>query len=161
GLFAFGTLVVVIGGIVALIHLRRSEEARGKVRDWIDEHDSEPFWKHVAKVARPVWHVLLSPAAKVADMAAWFTTDRVTPGNLGPELTTLLMLALLGGFSFLMIGDLILNHPYPRIDRWAADVAERLRNEMVLDIARVVTDIGSSWVTAALTLATAVFALVK
>ncbi len=73
GLFAFGTLVVVIGGIVALIHLRRSEEARAKVRDWIDEHDSEPFWKHVAKIARPVWHVLLSPAAKVADMAARFT----------------------------------------------------------------------------------------
>lgn len=161
GLFAFGTLVVVIGGIVALIHLRRSEEARAKVRDWIDEHDEEPFWKHVAKIARPVWHVLLSPAAKVADMAARFTTDRVTPGNLGLELTTLLMLALLGGFSFLMIGDSILNNPNPRIDRWAADVAERLRNETVLDVARVVTDVGSSWVTAALTLATAVFALVK
>ena len=37
GLFAFGTLVVVIGGIVALIHLRRSPEARAKVRDFIDE----------------------------------------------------------------------------------------------------------------------------
>ena len=42
GLFAFGTLVVVIGGIVALIHLRRSPEARAKVRDWIDARDDEP-----------------------------------------------------------------------------------------------------------------------
>jgi undecaprenyl-diphosphatase len=161
GLFAFGTLVVVIGGIVALIHLRRSPEARAKVRDFIDEHDSEPGWKHVAKVARPVWHVLLSPAAKVADMAARFTTDRVTPGNLGLELTTLLMLALIGGFSFFLIGDAILNNPNPRIDRWAADVAERLHHETLVDIARVVTELGSSPVTAALTAATAVFALVR
>jgi undecaprenyl-diphosphatase len=161
GLFAFGTLVVVIGGIVVLIHLRRSEEARAKVRDWIDEHDEEPFWKHVAKIARPVWHVLLSPAAKVADMAARFTADRVTPGNLGLELTTLLMLALIGSFNFFLIGDAILNNPYPRIDRWAADIAERLSNDMVIDIARVVTDIGSSYVTGALVLVAAVFAAVR
>lgn len=161
GLFAFGTLVVVIGGIVALIHLRRSPETRAKVRDWIDEHDSEPGWKHVAKVARPVWHVLLSPAAKVADMAARFTADRVTPGNLGLELTTLLSLALVGSFSFFLFGDAILNNPEPRIDRVAADLADRLYNEPLIDIARVVTDIGSSPVTAALTLAAAIFAAVR
>lgn len=161
GLFAFGTLVVVIGGIVALIHLRRSEEARGKVRDWIDEHDEEPGWKHVAKIARPVWHVVLSPAAKVADVAARFTTDRVTPGNLGLELTSLLALALVGSFSFFLIGDAILNNPEPRIDRWAADIAERLHNETVVDIARVVTEIGSSPVTAVLTLAVVIFALAR
>ena len=114
GLFAFGTLVVVIGGIVTLIHLRRSPEARAKVRDWIDAHDEEPGWKHVAKIARPVWHLLLNPAAKVADMAARFTADRVTPGNLGLELTTLLALGLIGAFSFFLIGDAILNNPNPR-----------------------------------------------
>ena len=161
GLFAFGTLVVLIGGIVALIHLRRSPEARAKVRDWIDAHDEEPGWKHVAKIARPVWHVLLSPAAKVADMAARFTADRVTPGNLGLELTTLLALGLIGAFSFFLIGDAILNNPNPRIDRWAADIADRLHNDMVVDVARVVTDIGSSPVTAILALATAIFAAVK
>ncbi len=161
GLFAFGTLVVVIGGIVALIHLRRSPEARAKVRDWIDDHDEEPGWKHVAKIARPVWHVLLSPAAKVADMTARFTADRVTPGNLGLELTTLLALGLVGAFSFFLIGDAILNNPNPRIDRMAADLADRLHNETIVDVARVVTDIGSSPVTAILTLATAIFAAVK
>lgn len=161
GLFAFGTLVVVIGGIVTLVHLRRSPEARAKVRDFIDEHDEEPGWKHVAKIARPVWHVLLSPAAKGADVAARFTADRVTPGNLGLELTSLLTLALVGSFSFFLIGDAILNNPEPRIDRVAADIAERLHNEMLIDIARVVTDIGSSPVTAVLTVAAAIFALAR
>jgi undecaprenyl-diphosphatase len=159
GLFAFGTLVVIIGGLVALIHLRRSREARAKVRDWIDERDDQRGWKHVAKVARPVWHVLLSPAAKIADMAARFTTDRVTPGNLGLELTTLLMLALIGGFNFFLIGDAILNNPTPRIDRWAADLAERLHNETVVDIARVVTELGSSPVVGVLVLLTVLWTL--
>jgi len=161
GLFAFGTLVVLIGGVVTLIHLRRSEKARAAVRDWIAEHDEEPGFKHVAKVARPAWHTVLSPAARAADVTARFTTDRVTPGNLGLELTTLLTLALLGGFNFLMIGDAILNTPEPRVDRWAADVARQLRSEPLLDVARVVTELGSSSVTAVLTLATAVFAVVK
>jgi undecaprenyl-diphosphatase len=161
GLFAFGTLVVIIGGLVALIHLRRSREARAKVRDWIEERDDQPGWKHVAKVARPVWHMLLSPAAKIADVSARFTTDRITPGNLGLELTTLLMLALIGGFNFFLIGDAILNNPNPRIDRWAADLAERLRHDTLVDVARVVTELGSSPVTAVLTLATAIFALIK
>ncbi|MBE2318817.1 bifunctional DedA family/phosphatase PAP2 family protein [Solirubrobacter sp. CPCC 204708] len=161
GLFALGTTVVVIGGIVALVHLRRSPEARAKVREFISEHDQEPGWKHVAKVARPLWHMLLSPAARVADVAARFTADRVTPGNLGLELTTLLTFALAGSFSFFLIGDAILNNPEPRIDRMAADLAERLRSETLVDVARVVTEIGSSPVTAALTLATAGFAAVK
>jgi membrane protein DedA with SNARE-associated domain len=158
GLFAFGLFVVVVGGIVALIHLRRSPEARARVRDFIDERDSNPGWKQLAKVSRPVWHFALRPAAAVADFFARFTQARVTPGNLGLELTTLLALLVVGTFSFLAIGDAILNNPEPRIDRWAAHIAEQLRSEPFVGIAKVVTELGSSPVTAALTLATAIFA---
>src|SRR5262249_51415008 len=84
-----------------------------------------------------------------------------TPGNLGLELTTLLALLIVGTFSFLAIGDAILNNPEPRIDRMAADLAEQLRREPFVGIAKVVTDVGSSPVTAALTLATAIFAAVR
>jgi undecaprenyl-diphosphatase len=161
GLFAFGTLVVVIGGIVALIHLRRSEASRARVRDFIDEHDDEPGWRLVARFARPAWHAVLNPTARVADVTARFTADRVTPGNLGLELTTLLAFALIGSFSFFLIGDAVLSTPEPRIDRVAADVAARLRTDTLVDVARIVTDVGSSPVTAALGLATAVFAWVK
>jgi undecaprenyl-diphosphatase len=161
GLFAFGTFVVVVGGITALIHLRRSPEARAKVRDFIDERDEKPGWKQLAKIARPVWHFALRPAAAVADFSARFTQERVTPGNLGLELTTLLALLVVGTFSFLALGDSILNNPAPRIDRWAADIAEGLQREPFVAIAKVVTDLGSSPVTAALTLSTAVFAAVR
>jgi undecaprenyl-diphosphatase len=161
GLFAFGTLVVVVGGIVALIHLRRSPEARAKVREFIDERDEKPGWKQLARVSRPVWHFVLRPVAAVADLFARFGQARVTPGNLGLELTTLLALMVVGGFSFLALGDAVLNNPNPRIDRWAASVAAELRREPFVGIARVVTEIGSSPVTAALTLATAIFAAAR
>jgi membrane protein DedA with SNARE-associated domain/membrane-associated phospholipid phosphatase len=161
GLFALGTLVVVIAGIVALIHLRRSPEARAKVRDWIDERNDRRGWSIVARIARPVWHFLLKPAAIVADLTARFTQGRLTPGNLGLELTTLLALATVGAFSFFLLGDIVLNVGEPRIDRWAGDVAERLNMDMAVSVAKVVTDLGSSPVTAILTAATAIFAAVR
>jgi membrane protein DedA with SNARE-associated domain/membrane-associated phospholipid phosphatase len=161
GLFALGTLVALIAAIVALIHLRRSPEARAKVRDWIDERDDRPGWSVLAKISRPVWHMVLKPAAAVADFSARFTQARVTPGNLGLELTTLLALALVGAFSFFFLGDVVLNTPDPRIDRWAADIAEQLRMDQLVSVAKVVTEIGSSPVTATLTALTAVFAAVR
>ena len=84
GLFAFGTLVVLVGGIVALIHLRRSPEARAKVREFIDERDDRPGWKQLAKIARPVWHMVLKPTAAVADFSARFTTAPRHPGQPRP-----------------------------------------------------------------------------
>ena len=149
GLFALGTLVALIAGIVALIHLRRSPEARAKVRDWIDERDDRPGWRDAGEdLAARSGTCCCRPVAAVADFAARFSLDRLTPGNLGLELTTLLALALVGGFAFFLLGDVVLLQGEPRIDQWAEDVARRLRNDMLVDIAKVVTHIGSSPVTA-------------
>ncbi len=149
GLFAFGTLIVLIGGIVALIHLRRSPEARRRVREWIDARDDRPGWRIVAKLSRPVWHMVLKPTAAVADFAARFGQDRITPGNLGLELTTLLALIAVGTFSFFLLGDIVMLPGEPRIDRWAFRIADELRSAMLVDVAKVVTHIGSSPVTGA------------
>jgi len=161
GLFAFGTLVTLIVVIVGLIHLRRSAEARAKVRDWIDERDDQPGWSVLAKIARPAWHLALRPAAAFADVTARFSAERLTPGNLGLELTTLLALALVGGFSFFLLGDVVLLEGEPRIDEWAGDLATELYSQPLVDIAKVVTELGSSPVTGALALATALFAAVR
>ena len=131
------------------------------MRDWIDERDDRPGWRILAKIARPVWHLLLKPVAAVADMTARFSLDRLTPGNLGLELTTLLAFALVGGFSFFLLGDIVLLEGEPRIDAWAEDIAARLRNDMVVDVVKVVTHIGSSPVTGTLVAATAIFAAVR
>jgi undecaprenyl-diphosphatase len=143
GLFAFGTLVVVIAAIVALIRLRRDAEARAKVAAWLDERSDQRGWKHVVKLARPAWRLIGRPAAAVADVTARFSADRFTPGNLGLELTTMLALLAVGSFSFFLLGDIVQQPGEPRIDRWAADLADRLNMDQLVSLAKVVTRLGS------------------
>jgi membrane protein DedA with SNARE-associated domain/membrane-associated phospholipid phosphatase len=161
GLFAFGTLVVVIAAIVALIRLRRDAEARAKVVAWLDERKDQRGWKHVVKLARPAWRFLGRPAAAVADMTARFSADRLTPGNLGLELTTLLALAAVGTFSFFLLGEIVQQPGEPRIDRWAADVAERLNMDQLVSLAEVLTALGSLAVAIAAVVLTAGWALIR
>ncbi len=147
GLFAFGTLVVVIAAIVALVHLRRNADARAKVREFLDARQDQRLWRIVARVAKPSWRLVLNPIAA-----------RLTPGNLGLELTTLFALFIVATFSFFGLGELVGNRGEPHIDRWAADIAEKLRMDVLVNVAKVVTDLGSSYVTAVLTLVAAIFA---
>jgi undecaprenyl-diphosphatase len=83
------------------------------------------------------------PAAVIADMTARFSVDRLTPGNLGLELTTLLALLAVGTFNFFLLADVILAPGEPRIDHWAEDVARRLYVDALVSAAKVVTNLGS------------------
>jgi membrane-associated phospholipid phosphatase len=79
---------------------------------------------------------------------------------LGLELTTALTALSVGALAFGLLGELIREHPVPRIDVWAFDIADRLQMQMLVDLAKVVTELGSFPVTAALAFATAVWAIV-
>jgi undecaprenyl-diphosphatase len=157
GLFAFGTLIVVIAAIVALVHLRRSPETRAKVGAWLDERADRPGWKHVVKLARPAWRIVGRPAAAAAE----FLTERVTPGQLGLGLTTLLALAAVGSFTVVLLGEAVRAPGEPRIDRWAFDLLDPLQAEPIIGLAKMVTSLGSLAAMIAITAATAVWALVK
>jgi undecaprenyl-diphosphatase len=161
GLFAFGTLVVVIGAIVALIRLRRDAEARAKVAAWLDERSDRRGWKPVVKLARPAWRLIGRPAAAIADMTARFSADRLTPGNLGLELTTLLALAAVGSFSFFLLGDIVQQPGEPRIDRWAADVADRLNMDQLVSLAKALSLLGTFAAAAIAVALTAGWAAIK
>jgi membrane protein DedA with SNARE-associated domain/membrane-associated phospholipid phosphatase len=157
GLLAFGTLVAVIAAIVGLVHLRRNAEARANVRAWLDERADRPGWKPVVKLARPTWRIVGRPAAAVAE----FLTQRVTPGELGLEFTTLLALLAVGGFTVMLLGEAVLAPGEPRIDGWAFDIVDRLQTEPFIGIAKLVTHLGSLVVVVAITVATAVWAFAK
>jgi undecaprenyl-diphosphatase len=85
----------------------------------------------------------------------------VTPGNLGLELTTLLALLAVCTFSFFLLGDLVLAPGEPRIDRWAEDVAARLRSDVLVEAARLVTVVGASTATAIAVALTALWAALR
>jgi undecaprenyl-diphosphatase len=94
-------------------------------------------------------------------MATRFGVQRLTPGGLGLELTTLIALATVGVYAFFLIGDVVDELELPRIDQMAADVALELAVAPLIDIAKVATDIGSFPVTFAAALATATWVALR
>jgi membrane protein DedA with SNARE-associated domain/membrane-associated phospholipid phosphatase len=154
GLFAFGTVVVVIAALVILVKLQRDPARRARVRAWLDERSDNRFWAWVGRAAGPTWRLIGRPAA----MVAHFGTGRLTPGRLGLEFTTLLALAVVGTYSFFFIGHVVTETELPRIDDAAADLAVTLAVDPLISVAKVVTELGSFPVVAAAALATAIWA---
>ncbi len=161
GLFAFGTVVAVIAALFWLVQLRRDPEKRERVRVWLDEHRDKRGWRPIVRLAGPVWRVIGRPTAIGAEIAARFGRGRVTPGDLGLELTTLLALLAVGGYTFFVVGEVASQPGLSQLDRTAIEITERLTMDALVEIAKIVTELGSLPVAAALTLATAVWALTQ
>ena len=106
GLFAFGLVVALIVGIVFLVRLQRSPElrrahaARGSPRS----SRSRCCARSRRTCARP-GGASCSRSRSVSERPARFVWNRFTPGELGLEITTLLSLAAVGAFTFVLLGD--------------------------------------------------------
>jgi membrane protein DedA with SNARE-associated domain/membrane-associated phospholipid phosphatase len=161
GLFAFSTVVVVVAALVGLVRVRRDPELRARIRDWLDARRDHPVWGRVRRIAGPAWRLLGRPAAIATELAARFGFRRLTPGGLGLELTTLLALIAVGVYAFFFIGYLVTEPGLPNIDQAAADLASELSMQALIDLARVLTEIGSFPVTCAAALATAIWAATR
>jgi membrane protein DedA with SNARE-associated domain/membrane-associated phospholipid phosphatase len=146
GLFAFGFAVaLVVGGLYAR-RLTRDEAERARARRWLE--------------ARPGGALVLRAGGHAARPAR-FAYQRLTPGDLGLELTTLLALAAVGAFTFFGLEALLEDRVVLPLDREAFSIARSLRTAPVVEVVRVATDLGSLAVTSAAVLATAAWALVR
>jgi membrane protein DedA with SNARE-associated domain/membrane-associated phospholipid phosphatase len=161
GLFAFSSVVVVAGGFVALVQLRRDPEKRRRVREWLEQRRDRPGWSLVIRLAGPAWRLIGRPASAVADLTARFGIGRFTPGGLGLELTTLLALLAVGTYSFFFLGEIASQSGVPRIDEIAADVALELAVDPAIEVAKVVTELGSYPFVALVALATVAWTLLR
>jgi len=161
GLFAFGTFVAVVALLVWLVRLRRSPEQRRRVQAWLDERRDQPGWRYAVRLAGPLWRFVGRPTAGGADFAARFGFRRLTPGELGLEFTTMLALLAVGGFTFFFVGDIASEPGLPGIDRMAADVAERTTSDPLVEVAKVLTYLGSLTVVIPAIAATAAWAALR
>jgi undecaprenyl-diphosphatase len=143
GLLAFGTVVALGVGLYFLVRLRRDPELRERVKAWLREREDRPFMRPLVRLSGPAWRRVLRPTAEGVDATARFGLHRLTPGQLGLELTTLLALAGVGLFAFFVLGRTILESPEPRVDRIAFDVGRHLAAEPLTAVLRVATDLGS------------------
>jgi undecaprenyl-diphosphatase len=140
GALAFGTIVSVVVAGVVLHRITTDAAYRAKARAWIV---ARPGGATFLRVTGPVWERLAGPIR--------FFFARITPGELGLELTTLLALVIVGGFSLAYFG----NADVEMLDQRAFEVIDTVQNQGLTDVLRVLTDIGSLPVAAAVVLLTA------
>ena len=152
--FAFGVVVaVIVGSVYAWRRLRRPEERR-RLAAWARRQADRPLVRPVVVALRPVWRVVLRPAWRAAAPRLRFLWGRLTPGELGLELTTAVAVAGVGFYVFTLYVVILSGDLGPTaLDAELRDLARNLRVDMAVDIARVVTDLGSFPVFAAVALA--------
>ena len=141
GTLALGTTIVVLSGLFWLWRKLRDDERRREAAAWIDRQLDRPALRPLAVVVRPAWRFARGPLR--------FLWHRLTPGELGLELTTLLAIVAVGAFAFVAILIGLEHHPLIAGDRKAFTVADDMRTAWLDDAARAITHLGSSAVVGA------------
>jgi membrane protein DedA with SNARE-associated domain/membrane-associated phospholipid phosphatase len=135
GALALGAVIVLVVGIVWLVRWVRQAENRRRVGAWLERQGERPALRPLAAVVRPVARRSAGPAR--------FVWDRVTPGDLGLELTTVAAVAAVGGYTFVAHIAKLDAGVTPIGDRPALRMADRLDVAPIVDIAKVVTNLGT------------------
>ena len=131
GAFALGALIVIVVGVIALRrHLRVEENRRAAVR-WMEAHGATR------------WLVLLG---RRFGPQLGFLWDRVTPGGtFGLEFTTLMAILAVSLFVLVAYTVIVSGEPGPTPgDTTAFEFVERIRVDWLVDMAKVVTALGSA-----------------
>ena len=141
GLIWFGVFVGLVVGVVVLIRYLRVRANRRKV---VAEMERRRALLPVLALARR-----LRPQAR-------FLWQRLTPGGLGLELTTLMAVLAVGLFVLIAYWSTVAGDPAPTgADSAALDLADDIRAGWLDDLAEGVTFFGSLWVVGPLALAAA------
>jgi len=149
-IFGFGVTVAVIVGVVVAYRRRR------EIREWLNEHRRHPLLRPLFAVAAPLYRWLVRPVARFLAPYIRFVLHRLTPGELGLELTTLMAIAGVGIFVFVMYLAAVVHDPGPTpLDSDVLDLTEKLRTDVLVDVAKVVTALGAFPTVAGLVAATA------
>jgi membrane protein DedA with SNARE-associated domain/membrane-associated phospholipid phosphatase len=142
GALALGAVIVLVVGIVWLFRWVRQPENRRRVRAWLERQAERPALRPVAEVLRPV--------ARRSRRPARFVWDRVTPGDLGLELTTVAAVAAVGSYTFVAHLVKLDAGETPVADKQALRMVDRLDFAPLVDVAKIVTNLGAFPVTVGL-----------
>jgi membrane protein DedA with SNARE-associated domain/membrane-associated phospholipid phosphatase len=147
GLLVFGIVVGIVAALVVAYRFLREPENRRRV---VAEMERRRALRPILQLARG-----LQPQFA-------FLWRRLTPGGLGLEFTTLLAALSVGLFVLIAYWAVIAGDPGPTPgDRTALDVAHDLQANWLTDLGKVVTTLGSGWVTYPLATLAGVFLAVR
>ncbi len=159
--FAFGVVAgVIVAVVLAYRRLRRPEERR-RLSAWLDRQGQKPALRPLFAIARPVWRRLLLPLGRAVWPELRFLWERLTPGELGLELTTSLAVAGVGLYFFTLFTVVLSGDPGPTtLDTQWFDVVDKLHSKVLVDTAKAVSALGALPIVLALLLVTAVLLVV-
>ena len=135
GLFVFGITVAIIVALVAIYRFLREHENRKKLVAFLEK--------------RPLLRPLVALGRRFRPQAD-FAVRRLTPGGpLGLEVTSLLAVAAVGLYVLGAYWYIVSADPGPTgADQTAIDIVDSIRTGWLTDIAKVFTQLGSTWVLA-------------
>ena len=165
---AFGLVVgTAVGAVLAYRRLRHERE-RQRLARWLERQGRRPLLRpaaavarRVAAVARPVWRRALRPLWGRIRPLLGFVADRLGPGPLGLEFTSVLAVTLVGLYVFGLYSVILSGGTrLTPADQTLLDLAGQLRLDGVTDVLRLLTDLASLPVAAGLvTLASLLLAM--
>jgi membrane-associated phospholipid phosphatase len=128
----------------------------------LQRQERKPALRPLFAVARPVWRGVLRPVARVVGPWLRFLWNRMMPGELGLELTTALAVGGVGVYVFVLYTVILSGDPGPTpADTELVDLNERLRMDTLVDVAKLVTDLGAFPTVAALVVGACVLLAVR
>jgi len=133
GLVVFGIVVGVVVGVVVSYRFLRDPQNRRKLVTEMERRRALRPVVHLGRRLRPQFE---------------FLGRRLTPGGLGLEFTSLLAALSVGLFVLIAYWSVVAGDPGPTPgDQTAYDFVHDLQTGWLTDAAKVVTTLGSGWVT--------------
>jgi undecaprenyl-diphosphatase len=137
-IFGLGVTVAVIVGIVLAYKRRRA------IRAWLLAHQRHPLLRPLFAIGRPINRHVVQPVVRVVAPELRFLWNRVTPGELGLELTTTLAIGGVGLYVFALYVVVLAGDPgLTPLDQEMLDLTNEIHSGLLTDVAKVVTELGA------------------
>ena len=125
-------------------------------------HQRHPLIRPLFAIGRPLYRHVIGPLWQAVAPQARFLWERVTPGDLGLELTTAVATAAAGGFVFVLyVFELEPTLEPTPLDNELLEMSDRLHAALAVDLAQVLSALGSLPAVGALVAVTCVILAVR
>jgi undecaprenyl-diphosphatase len=152
GTLAFAILLGLFVGVYQAIKRLRHPEQRRALVEWLDRQTQRPLlrplgWlgRGIAAAFRPFWRYVLRPLWMLIAPPMRFLIGRLTPGELGIELTTLLAIAGVCIYTVVLQIDLLQTDALLPGDETALEIARDIEAGWLTSIAKVLAVLGRLW----------------
>jgi membrane protein DedA with SNARE-associated domain/membrane-associated phospholipid phosphatase len=134
-------LGVTVGVIVAIVV---AYKRRADIRAWLLAHEHHPLMRPLFAIGRPINRGLVMPVVRVVAPQLRFLWNRITPGELGLELTTTLAIGGIGLYVYALYVVILAGDPgFTPFDRQFLDMTADIRSATLTDLAKAVTQLGA------------------